>query len=340
MLNLFSGRAAVRSSDYAFSKFKHLQRVLLVHGHWYYHRTGNLVQYFFYKNIACFTAQLYFAFFCSFSTQTLFDEMDLTMYNIIYTSLPVFIFGLFEKSYDEKKLLNTPELYKTIRRNSLLSKKVSFFWLFDAFWASILCFFAFYLLFVHNSNQFLEDNLEMHSFGFSIYQCVVVVVSFRLLASSHYWNYLLLLSILLSLVVLLCFNLVYHSLVAPLKSPNKMLQVIFHVLKSPNVWLTILLCTCLALLPYILTDYVNKVIWPTVLDQNREIVRNKNINNNNVITISETVDDRNIISGISIIGSGATIQRGEKYSDRNGDMNNEVYINSAYVSDEQESTRL
>ena len=87
-------------------------------------------------------------------------------------------------------------------------------------------------------------------------------------------------------------------------------------------------------------DYFHKVIWPTVFEQNREIVRNKNVNNNNVIRISDSVDDRNIISGISIIGSGATIQRGEKYSDRNGDMNNEVYINSAYVSDEQESTRL
>ena len=28
------GRAAVRSADFAFGKFKHLQRVLLVHGHW------------------------------------------------------------------------------------------------------------------------------------------------------------------------------------------------------------------------------------------------------------------------------------------------------------------
>ena len=29
------GRAAVRSADFAFAKFKHLQKVLLVHGHWY-----------------------------------------------------------------------------------------------------------------------------------------------------------------------------------------------------------------------------------------------------------------------------------------------------------------
>ena len=28
------GRAAVRSADFAFAKFRHLQKVLLVHGHW------------------------------------------------------------------------------------------------------------------------------------------------------------------------------------------------------------------------------------------------------------------------------------------------------------------
>ena len=32
------GRAAVRASDFAFSKFMFLQRALLVHGHWYYYR--------------------------------------------------------------------------------------------------------------------------------------------------------------------------------------------------------------------------------------------------------------------------------------------------------------
>ncbi len=32
------GRAAVRSADYAFATFKHLQPVLLVHGPWYYYR--------------------------------------------------------------------------------------------------------------------------------------------------------------------------------------------------------------------------------------------------------------------------------------------------------------
>jgi len=45
------GRQAVRNSDYAIPKFKHLKKILLVHGHYYYIRISELVQYFFYKVI-------------------------------------------------------------------------------------------------------------------------------------------------------------------------------------------------------------------------------------------------------------------------------------------------
>ena len=43
------GRNAARSADFAFGKFKFLQRIILVHGYLYYTRTAYLVNYFFYK---------------------------------------------------------------------------------------------------------------------------------------------------------------------------------------------------------------------------------------------------------------------------------------------------
>lgn len=43
------GRQAARNSDYAIPKFRHLKKMLLVHGHYYYIRIAELVQYFFYK---------------------------------------------------------------------------------------------------------------------------------------------------------------------------------------------------------------------------------------------------------------------------------------------------
>lgn len=56
------GRQAARNSDYAIPKFKHLKKMLLVHGHYYYIRISELVQYFFYKVICPFISCTVFDF--------------------------------------------------------------------------------------------------------------------------------------------------------------------------------------------------------------------------------------------------------------------------------------
>lgn len=44
------GCQAVMAADFALSRFKYLERFLLVHGHWSYDRLSRMVLYFFYKN--------------------------------------------------------------------------------------------------------------------------------------------------------------------------------------------------------------------------------------------------------------------------------------------------
>lgn len=44
------GMQAVMAADFALSRFKYLERFLLVHGHWSYDRLARMVLYFFYKN--------------------------------------------------------------------------------------------------------------------------------------------------------------------------------------------------------------------------------------------------------------------------------------------------
>ncbi|KAJ8976657.1 hypothetical protein NQ317_010373, partial [Molorchus minor] len=44
------GMQAVMAADFALSRFKYLERLLLVHGHWSYDRLSRMVLYFFYKN--------------------------------------------------------------------------------------------------------------------------------------------------------------------------------------------------------------------------------------------------------------------------------------------------
>ena len=44
------GMQAVMASDFAVTRFKFLERLVLVHGHWNYDRLARMVLYFFYKN--------------------------------------------------------------------------------------------------------------------------------------------------------------------------------------------------------------------------------------------------------------------------------------------------
>ena len=91
-------------------------QVLLVHGHWYYYRVALLVHYFFYKNVACFSGILFYCFYNNFSIQPLYDSINLTFYNIFWTSAPIFVFALLEQNLSKKQLMRNPVFYRRIRQ--------------------------------------------------------------------------------------------------------------------------------------------------------------------------------------------------------------------------------
>lgn len=57
------GRQAALCSDYAFTNFSMLKKILLVHGHFFSYRFSLLVLYFFYKNLVFMLIQVRHTFF-------------------------------------------------------------------------------------------------------------------------------------------------------------------------------------------------------------------------------------------------------------------------------------
>lgn len=51
---------AVMASDFTMSRFKFLEKLLLVHGFWSYDRLARMILYFFYKNAVNLNSSLYF----------------------------------------------------------------------------------------------------------------------------------------------------------------------------------------------------------------------------------------------------------------------------------------
>ena len=91
------GMGAVLASDYALPEFRMLWRLLLVHGRWNYIRISEMVLYFFYKNMLFTIPQFIFAFYCGFSGQTIFDGIYITLYNLIFTSIPLVVRAVLEQ---------------------------------------------------------------------------------------------------------------------------------------------------------------------------------------------------------------------------------------------------
>ena len=71
--------------------------MLLVHGRWNYIRIAEMILYFFYKNMLFTIPQFIFAFYCGFSAQTVFDDIYISLYNLVFTSLPLVIRAIFEQ---------------------------------------------------------------------------------------------------------------------------------------------------------------------------------------------------------------------------------------------------
>lgn len=49
--------------------------------------------------------QLYFQMSSMFSTQSVYDSMFLTLYNVVYTAFPILVIALTEKVYSEERLM-------------------------------------------------------------------------------------------------------------------------------------------------------------------------------------------------------------------------------------------
>ena len=87
------GMQAVMASDFALARFRYLQRLLLVHGHWCYDRLARMVLYFLYKNATFVFVIFWYQLYCGFSGAVMIDQIYLSLFNLMFTSLPPFAIG-------------------------------------------------------------------------------------------------------------------------------------------------------------------------------------------------------------------------------------------------------
>ncbi|XP_017562617.1 phospholipid-transporting ATPase 11C isoform X3 [Pygocentrus nattereri] len=256
------GRQAVRNSDYAIPKLKHLKKLLLAHGHLYYVRIAHLVQYFFYKNLCFILPQFLYQFFCGYSQQPLYDAAYLTMYNICFTSMPILAYSLLEQHIAIEILLDNATLYREIAKNAMLRWGPFLYWTVLGIYQGLLFFFGVRYLF---SNPALQDNGQVFgnwSYGTIVFTVLVFTVTLKLALDTRHWTWINHFVIWGSLAFYVFFSFFWGGIIWPFLRQQRLYFVFANMLSSVSAWLVIILLILLSLLPDILLVVLRKPRGP------------------------------------------------------------------------------
>ncbi|XP_077989510.1 putative phospholipid-transporting ATPase IM [Glandiceps talaboti] len=184
------GMQAVLASDFSFGQFKYLERLLLVHGRWSYMRMCKFLDYFFYKNFAFTMCHFWFAFFCGFSAQTVYDQWFITLYNIIFTSLPVIALGIFDQDVNAANCVRYPKLYIPGQKFQGFNAWVFFKSMLHGVFTSLALFYIPYC--AYREGIAPDGDVVDHQslFGATLASLLVTIVNLQIALDTSYWTVL------------------------------------------------------------------------------------------------------------------------------------------------------
>ncbi|KAF6066424.1 phospholipid-translocating P-type ATPase, flippase family protein [Candida albicans] len=167
------GLQAARSADYAIAQFRFLLKLLLVNGRYNYVRTSKFVLCTFYKELLFYLTQCIYQRNTLFSGSSMYESWSLSMFNTLFTSLPVICVGMFDKDLKPATLLAVPELYAKGRLYQAFNLKLFISWMVLATLQSVgISFLSFYVW----GFTALRDNTTF-ALGSLVFTVLVVVIN-------------------------------------------------------------------------------------------------------------------------------------------------------------------
>ena len=181
------GLQAARASDYSIAQFRFLLKLLLVHGRWFYMRISKYVLATFYKELFFYLTQAMFQGYCGYTGTSLHEQWSLSMFNTLFTSLPVLVLGIFYKDLSATTLLAVPELYTKGQKNGAFGLKLYFAWMFLAVSQATMCFFIPVYMFAWRDTS----NIGIFPLGSLVYTVCILVICLKLqYIEMRNWTYI------------------------------------------------------------------------------------------------------------------------------------------------------
>jgi len=183
------GAHAAVSSDFVVHRFKHLERLLFVHGRYSLLRSSKVVLFSLYKNLCFALCQFWFSVFSAFSGQTLFDGFFMTLFNIFFTSLPPFAVGFFEQDIPIAVVARYPFAYADFKKSDVFQMGRFMQFTFSAVVHSIFLFFFAYGTFSQTSTlDPAGRDFDLWAFGMIVFSVTLIVLNWTMLLEMNNWT--------------------------------------------------------------------------------------------------------------------------------------------------------
>ena len=205
------GLQAARTSDYSVAQFRFLSRLLLVHGRWNYLRTCKYTLGTFWKEMFFYLTQALFQRYAGYTGTSLYESWSLSMFNTLFTSLPVIFMGIFEQDLSAETLMAVPELYGSLGpRNAGFNIPLYLGWVFMASSFAVICFFV--MLGLYGQALFTFDH-GLYAMGDLSFTACIIVIAFKMqFWELHNKTYTCVVSIFLSVGGWFLWNILLSSL--------------------------------------------------------------------------------------------------------------------------------
>ncbi|KAI9255787.1 hypothetical protein BDA99DRAFT_574021 [Phascolomyces articulosus] len=238
------GVQASMASDYAIAQFRFLHKLLLVQGHWNYHRISEMILNFFYKNVLWVFPSLWYQIYSRFSGNIFYDYSFLQLYNVIFTVAPVVILGCTDETITAPYLRKYPQVYEVGTDHRLYTRLRYWLYFGDAVWQSLVLFYAFY--FAYDGSDPNPDGRpnSMLQFSSAVALAAVLVANLMPGFNTYYWTWFQFFFVIAELLITFLWVLIYGLF----QSVN-IYGMGYMLYGGWSFWLILLLSTIVSFLP-------------------------------------------------------------------------------------------
>uniref|UniRef100_A0A8C7DH07 Phospholipid-transporting ATPase n=2 Tax=Oncorhynchus kisutch TaxID=8019 RepID=A0A8C7DH07_ONCKI len=265
------GMQATNSSDYSIAQFSYLEKLLLVHGAWSYNRVTKCILYCFYKNVVLYIIELWFAFVNGFSGQILFERWCIGLYNVIFTALPPFTLGIFDRPCSQQNMLRFPQLYSITQNAEGFNTKVFWGHCINALIHSIILFWFPLKVLEHDSPFNNGHGTDYLFVGNIVYTYVVVTVCLKAGMETTAWTRFSHLAVWGSMILWVLFFTVYSAFWPSIPIAPDMQGQADRVMHCWHFWLGLVLVPAACLLKDFAWNAGRRTVKKSLLEEVQEL---------------------------------------------------------------------